>query len=611
MEAPWDLQTALFHPAGLAPGDVVWLRGGIYYKNNQLTRFTSTLAGAPGQPITVRQFPGERAIIDGNLFQQSGGWVQYWGFEIMNSHPNRVTTEAGSFPTAFYIGSGGQTNDWVVSGFDLRAPNVKLINLVVHDSIGGGISANVAATDPEVYGTLSYYNGWQGCDRGHGHGLYIQSKDPSRATISENLFFANYGLGVQATANQDGVDNISFEGNAIFSNGILARKHQGNLLIGSVVGLARNPVLISNFIFDAFGSSSDSNIGYSGGSTSAVVVGNYFQTSVYFSQHSEGMILISNTFLSGTTFLDRTNHPNNIFMEKLPLNMVVKVRTNKYEPGRATIIVYNWENQESIGVDLGSFLPLGTPFAVRNAQNFRGPPLLNGTFEGELIYLPLRNLPVAKPIGINAPASTSPAFNIFIIQPAEQSPDPTFSNSPPTISSIPGQATYENSESEPIPFVMQDSETPAAYLNLSVHSSNSDLVPHKNIRIEGTGTNRTVTIMPASDRTGSTDITLVASDGFMYAKTAFNVQVFPQTTPPTQAHHTPLQLSISLVEFDAAIQIHGIPDVDYQIQSSTNLINWQFFGTISTDCQGVGKFVDHHLEDAFARYYRLVLPTTE
>src|SRR5262249_46426134 len=27
---PWDLQTALYHPAAVSPGDTIWLRGGTY-----------------------------------------------------------------------------------------------------------------------------------------------------------------------------------------------------------------------------------------------------------------------------------------------------------------------------------------------------------------------------------------------------------------------------------------------------------------------------------------------------------------------------------------------------------------------------------------------------
>ena len=60
---PWDLQTALNggHPhATVQPGDTVWVRGGVY-----LAPFTVWLNGTPSQPIVVRNYDGERVLLDG------------------------------------------------------------------------------------------------------------------------------------------------------------------------------------------------------------------------------------------------------------------------------------------------------------------------------------------------------------------------------------------------------------------------------------------------------------------------------------------------------------------------------------------------------------------
>jgi hypothetical protein len=59
--SPWDIATAFAHPSSVKAGDTIWLHGGTYLINGNLT---SSLAGAPGKPIIVRQFPGERAILD-------------------------------------------------------------------------------------------------------------------------------------------------------------------------------------------------------------------------------------------------------------------------------------------------------------------------------------------------------------------------------------------------------------------------------------------------------------------------------------------------------------------------------------------------------------------
>ena len=216
---PWDLQTALNHPASVKPGDTIWLRGGVHRLSNRITKFTSRLAGVSGQPITVRACPGERVTIDGNIQQVTGGWVTYWGFEIYNSNPNRYTDETGPFPRKWWVTYDGKEVHLCVSGFDLQAPNVKLINLLVHDSIGGGFGINRTCQDAEeLYGCLSFYNGWQASDRAHGHGIYEQNAAPYTKIIKDNLVFANMGIGMQNTGAgpEAQADNLRLEGCAFF-----------------------------------------------------------------------------------------------------------------------------------------------------------------------------------------------------------------------------------------------------------------------------------------------------------------------------------------------------------------------------------------------------------
>jgi hypothetical protein len=60
-ESPW---ATLEHAFGvLEPGDTLTLRGGRYFEH----RLTITAAGTAEAPITVRSYPGERAVIDGGV----------------------------------------------------------------------------------------------------------------------------------------------------------------------------------------------------------------------------------------------------------------------------------------------------------------------------------------------------------------------------------------------------------------------------------------------------------------------------------------------------------------------------------------------------------------
>jgi len=73
------------------------------------------------------------------------------------------------------------------------------------------------------------------------------------------------------------------------------------------------------------------------------------------------------------------------------------VRPNKYEQGRANIIVYNWRNLESVKIDLGRILNKGDKFEVMDVQNYSGKPVINGVFNGDSISIPM-NLTIVEGI---------------------------------------------------------------------------------------------------------------------------------------------------------------------------------------------------------------------
>ncbi len=75
-DQPLDLATTLSSRSSAKPGDTLILLGGTYHG-----AFVSTLTGAENNPIIVRQAPGARATIDGDLTVQ-GAWTTYWGLEV-------------------------------------------------------------------------------------------------------------------------------------------------------------------------------------------------------------------------------------------------------------------------------------------------------------------------------------------------------------------------------------------------------------------------------------------------------------------------------------------------------------------------------------------------
>lgn len=85
-------------------------------------------------------------------------------------------------------------------------------------------------------------------------------------------------------------------------------------------------------------------------------------------------------------------------------------------------------------------------------------------------------------------------------------------NDPPTISGLIDRTINEDSTTGPLPFVIGDVESTPAFLNLSAESSDTNLVAATNITFAGSGSNRTVTVTPAADRSGVADIRVFVRD---------------------------------------------------------------------------------------------------
>src|ERR1041385_2539645 len=105
-----------------------------------------------------------------------------------------------------------------------------------------------------------------------------------------------------------------------------------------------------------------------------------------------------------------------------PSGVKVLVRPNKYERGRAHIIVLNWDKNTTANVDLsGSGLSGGQSFEIRDAQNFYGGPIASGTYNGGSITLPMNLTSVSPIINYSTPPHSSAEFGIFVLLPTNGS----------------------------------------------------------------------------------------------------------------------------------------------------------------------------------------------
>ncbi|HEY0079671.1 MAG TPA: hypothetical protein VGB73_13740 [Pyrinomonadaceae bacterium] len=463
-DSPWDLQTALAGGASgneVKPGDTLWLGGGRY-----AGAYTSTLAGKADAPILVRAHRGERAVLDragvGESKQPAlkvrGSHVWFQGFEIMNSEPNRSRLSPYS----------GKDEPWRGSGADVYASDVKFVNMVFHDN-GHGIWDKEDRT--EVHGCLFFYNG----NNKREHALYVGNSKGTKL-ITDNVVFAQGGYGILAHSNSDSSSQsgLHLEGNAVFNNGLLTLDDQttGNLQVGGVEGVsAERVVLRNNYVYNspnaARSKSNGIRLGYEETANRDVrLLDNYIVADtplrLWWWQTVE---LKGNTIYSRGETLELKLPPKGAHSYDWDFNTYINasraaaptlvrdsdtfdfmrwqratgfdaasrmqqspsarpegvelfIRPNRYEAGRAHLVVYNWALSEQVPVDLSSILSVGASYEIRDAQNYFGEPVAKGIYQGSPVTLPLKLLQVAPPVGKveRAPSHTAPEFAVFILQ---------------------------------------------------------------------------------------------------------------------------------------------------------------------------------------------------
>jgi MYXO-CTERM domain-containing protein len=141
------------------------------------------------------------------------------------------------------------------------------------------------------------------------------------------------------------------------------------------------------------------------------------------------MSMTGNTFIGPVTgAVQPASYPSNSYLAAAPSGTVVFVRPNREEPGRAHVVIYNWDGVDSVDVDLSTVLSPGDLYEIRNGQNFFAPAVVSGTFDGALVSLPMSaGDDPAGPIGpglIEPSERTGKAFNVFVVLPQGSAPPP-------------------------------------------------------------------------------------------------------------------------------------------------------------------------------------------
>jgi hypothetical protein len=449
---PYDLTTALSGDVS-RPGDTFWLRAGIY----RLGQANTEIHGAPGRPITFRPVPGERAQLEGSLtIGGQRGHVIFRDFELRSGVNRRMSTQTGA-------GFKRQDLAHFTEGIQVFAPNMSFINLVVHDSVRSAFYTATEATNVLIYGCVVYNSGWASPDDAEGHSYYLQGA----GEISENIGFNSTGAGfhVYASGAGDSVRNLTLTGNIAWGAGALqtVRSYRDWIVgVDSPAVRADNILLRCNMGYLTTNSSTLTQVqlGRENTNGSLVAVSNYWPQGVTIS-HWCNATVVGNTIApqkpecaidlqESLTSLRaewnsnryvptsneqafRLNSKNYGFGEWKNITdydssssfstgrlqgTEIFVRPNRYEPGRANIVIYNWDNLKTVAVNVRDVMPTGSSYEVRNAQDFFSEPVLTGVFNGEPLQLPMNGLLTAIPMApLQAPSATGPTFNVFVLLP--------------------------------------------------------------------------------------------------------------------------------------------------------------------------------------------------
>ncbi len=191
------------------------------------------------------------------------------------------------------------------------------------------------ATNAEIYGSLSYFNGWEAPDRGHGHNIYAQNQTGTKK-ITDTILFSGFSHNIHIYGSSSAfLNNFDIEGITTFNAGDLSSDGGRVLLLGGD-SVAQNPILKNNYLYRLPGGPiSDFDMGYNAGCSNANVTNNYISTTTWF-VNCLPTSMTGNTFYGSISGFTQGQYPSNTYLSSRPTGVKVFIRPNAYEAGPPT-----------------------------------------------------------------------------------------------------------------------------------------------------------------------------------------------------------------------------------------------------------------------------------
>ena len=491
---PWSFSVGITNSAVIKPGDTLWLTQGTYGTGGMYS-CSFTVSGTPSNPVTLRQVAGRRAIIDGTLHTTGSNQVM-WGFEIMNSGCSMSRTQAlsGIGPGLSMEGNGAKAINLTIH--DTGAPGIWLPVASERDrEIYGCVIWGCGDYEPPQYpirgpnvymqnesnvvhvtDNISFKSWTEGLKNYGQDSTLLHTAIADGFDYQGNVVFLNNSQGICADSTHHAIQYLNVVGNYYFNNGesILggaANDSVGLSLADPSTGTNHQHLTWANNYFadEAIASYSQlldfkrwsflimTNNVFAEASTNQsytstlsmwkIWLTNVVSTKIDFNKYYglPNDVAVGGEFYHGTD----TNLPARISWQQIqalgweangafhtnawPAENAIVVRTNRYEPGRANLIVYNWRANSTVNVDLSGFgLQQAQKFEVRDVQNFLGAPVLTSRYDPEnpVIAVPLTMTNVTPLVGTHTHfqrdpnVHTSSLFNVFVVRPVAASLSP-------------------------------------------------------------------------------------------------------------------------------------------------------------------------------------------
>lgn len=374
------------------PGGVLRLLSGTY------PGLTTRRDGESGKPITIEPADGAAVVVDGT-----------------STISHDYHTINGKYRMEFFDSTFTDRSAETIQGMDgidVQADYARIINIRLHD-FKNGILAGAANLETLLYGNHLQYCGFQSIN---GHTVYMQNAGPTWKKFINNILEHSLGYGLHLWGASGAINNMWVEKNILVGSGEAGLGALPNVQMSGQADSAGHR-LFENVSYGG----EQNRIGYGSGNTvtDAEVWDNHFSTSTALRlvecipDRMDG-----NDFYGSVDGFVSGDWPDNTYglMNAIPDNAYLQ--TNIYEPGWATLAIFNHQAQAaSVTVDVSGLYGAGDVLHLYNAQDWADVLTVTVAEVGTIsVDMQAASHTVATPQGMTAPAKTFPDFGAFVIE---------------------------------------------------------------------------------------------------------------------------------------------------------------------------------------------------